>query len=477
MNFDAIFEKTKGIDITEKDTKKIKVKNPGILGIPSGKHFYSVPLKHYIDLAKSKGKGPVMKALNNLVRWNKNDDPGLSSKAKAIVDKLKDNPQWEKIGVKEGNVDELSAARAVDLRFKHQELKKKKEEEKSEEMDEAVNEDYNGWTNWETWNVDLWMTNEEPNYDHLYREANSLTLDGSDAERIVQEVYPDGTPDMDPGEMDNVNWDELAASWNEEFGNVEEAEEAEMEERIKEKVEKAMKEGTINFIGGFDQIGVVRKVEEGKWKVQTYEAFSVPISDWEEETKKLFFEGTLKDDKIISMVESVHGRKVASLYKGKNDLYPDGYVIGFNENRLVTMCEITEDELKSMMNESGNFEPPVAWLLEKLEPLAESQRISGHWIPVLYDFPVTEKKAQITTFPTEDEEGEKKYMVVGVPAGSSVSFLPLGKKLFNTEEEGEKAIVSFYSDPIWDLEPQRGAGALSKSYWVTLPDDFKVEEQ
>ena len=531
MNFNGLFEKVRNLDITEQDTKKIKTKNPGILDIPSGKSFHSVPLKHYIDLAKSKGKGPVMKALNNLVRWNKKDDSGLSDKAKAIVDKLKDNQQWEKIGVKEGilekvftdkevrdmptissgqtsnlkyddgktkvwvsrmtkedgakydnaieieklvkgvwqdvaelrpgskvvvddgvdegKVDELSASKAVDLRFKHQELKKKKDEEKPEEMDEAVNEDYNGWTNWETWNVDLWMTNEEETQSMI---ASGQPYTPESAKELFLSVYPEGTPDFDEGEMENVNWEEVAKSWNKdatpgspegavearipsqfyvnkkdfgpkqyvgtkeqwkkqfkqwfqdeperleraqeyglELATLEDIDELErLEERIKEKIEKSLIEGKVNFIGGFDQIGFVRRVSEGKWKVQAYEAFA--ITDLNEETRKELFEGEVTREREIELFEDLAAKQAVSVTKGKNTFCPDGYLIGFNENRLVRVCEITESELKSMLNESGDFEPTIAWLLEKLEPLAESQRMAGSWIPVLYDFPVREDK-------------------------------------------------------------------------------------
>lgn len=430
MNFDAIFERTQKVDITEQDTKKIKVKNPGILSIPDGKHFYSVPLKHYIDLAKSKGKGPVMKALNNLVRWNKNDDPELSSKAKSIVDKLKDNPQWEKVGVKEGQVEEFSASKAVDLRFKHQELKKKKSEEKPEEMDEAVNEEYNGWTNWETWNVDVWMTNDEGNYNMI---RSGGPYDANSARELVMEVFPEGTPDMDPGELENVNWDEVANSFNEMAETESSEEEAEMEERIKEKVEKAMKEGTINFIGGFDQIGFVRKMEEGKWKVQTYEAFA--ITEMDEAFRKELFEESTTKERVIEMFENTAAKQALSVVKGKNEMYPDGYLIGFNENRLVTVCEITEDELKSMMNESGNFEPTIVWLLEKLEPLAEAQRISGHWIPALYDFPIKEEEKPFKSVNASkvlrlmDEDFSYSDAVKKISEESGVSIEQLEKEL------------------------------------------------
>jgi hypothetical protein len=33
-------------------------------------------------------------------------------------------------------------------------------------MEMATNEGYNGWTNYETWCVSLWIDNEEPSYRH-----------------------------------------------------------------------------------------------------------------------------------------------------------------------------------------------------------------------------------------------------------------------------------------------------------------------
>lgn len=83
--------------IENKETENIEVKHKGVLSLPKDKKFYEVPLKHYIDLAKRIGKSKVMNALNNLVRWNKNKNPELSSKAKNVVDRLKDNSDWKNI--------------------------------------------------------------------------------------------------------------------------------------------------------------------------------------------------------------------------------------------------------------------------------------------------------------------------------------------------------------------------------------------
>ena len=79
------------------DVEKIKVKHEGVLEIPKGKSFSTVGLKHYINLAKKKGKPAVMRGLLNLERWNKNKNPKLSEKARSIINRLKENSEWKKI--------------------------------------------------------------------------------------------------------------------------------------------------------------------------------------------------------------------------------------------------------------------------------------------------------------------------------------------------------------------------------------------
>lgn len=90
---------------------------------------------------------------------------------------------------------------------------------------------YNGWSNWETWNVALWIDNEEDFYRAKLRYFAGHPCTAHFVERFVSEYLPDGTPDMDsPREMGAVDWDEIADNWAEEFKEDEEEEEEEITE-------------------------------------------------------------------------------------------------------------------------------------------------------------------------------------------------------------------------------------------------------
>ena len=67
----------------------IKVKNKGLLEVPEGKKVNELPLKHFEDLVDRKGYDKIIKALNNLQVWNKNDDKELSKWAENTMEKLK----------------------------------------------------------------------------------------------------------------------------------------------------------------------------------------------------------------------------------------------------------------------------------------------------------------------------------------------------------------------------------------------------
>lgn len=87
---------------------------------------------------------------------------------------------------------------------------------------------YNGWTNYATWNVNLWCDNESGMY---FRKLNLLESLGHpctafDAETIAIAVLGErGTPDLsgpdsvdEPGwRWQDVNWEEIAEHWADEI--------------------------------------------------------------------------------------------------------------------------------------------------------------------------------------------------------------------------------------------------------------------
>jgi hypothetical protein len=92
-----------------------------------------------------------------------------------------------------------------------------------------MNDDtYNGWSNYETWVVDLWLTNERGSYEYWrdYVESALRQYNG-DIEKTVRDVaehleceFSDSIPevygmwvDLINGALSRVDWHELAASW------------------------------------------------------------------------------------------------------------------------------------------------------------------------------------------------------------------------------------------------------------------------
>lgn len=73
---------------------------------------------------------------------------------------------------------------------------------------------YNGWTNYDTWLVPLWVDNEFESYQ---ARLAYLTADQSwTAEHALEftfSLFPTGTPDHEPGWLNRVNWAEIAGHW------------------------------------------------------------------------------------------------------------------------------------------------------------------------------------------------------------------------------------------------------------------------
>lgn len=88
---------------------------------------------------------------------------------------------------------------------------------------------YQGWTNYETWAVNLWMSNDEGSYRYWQGEAKAAT-DPDDPETLAEvmkehyeQLLEDQTlqrviyntlfADLLSGALSAVNWYEIARSW------------------------------------------------------------------------------------------------------------------------------------------------------------------------------------------------------------------------------------------------------------------------
>jgi hypothetical protein len=96
---------------------------------------------------------------------------------------------------------------------------------------------YNGWTNYETWAVALWLDNEEGTYDvrcEMARRARNVYSYADDLKAWVSEGAPDlGATlwaDLLGAALSEVNWQEIAENWYaEEHPDEDDAEEADAE--------------------------------------------------------------------------------------------------------------------------------------------------------------------------------------------------------------------------------------------------------
>ena len=76
-----------------------------------------------------------------------------------------------------------------------------------------TNQEYNGWTNWETWQILLWATNDQTLYDETTEFVNFFAWRAGFEAKVInffRSMFPNGTPDMDSAEeMNAVNWAEI----------------------------------------------------------------------------------------------------------------------------------------------------------------------------------------------------------------------------------------------------------------------------
>ena len=77
---------------------------------------------------------------------------------------------------------------------------------------------YNGWKNYATWNIPLWVHNDYGLYMARCAWLESLDhpVTAQDAKSFALDLFPDGTPDMgdwEGGRLCDVDWAEIAENW------------------------------------------------------------------------------------------------------------------------------------------------------------------------------------------------------------------------------------------------------------------------
>jgi hypothetical protein len=89
-------------------------------------------------------------------------------------------------------------------------------------MTDSNSNGYQGWTNWDTWNTDLWLNNEEHAYyqclQFMHHAENSCERLGESPKLILADTIcgfwaANYGPEYDGIRMNRVNWDEIAEAF------------------------------------------------------------------------------------------------------------------------------------------------------------------------------------------------------------------------------------------------------------------------
>jgi len=91
--------------------------------------------------------------------------------------------------------------------------------------------EYNGWTNYETWLVGLWLDNSQGDQEEAQRIVRAERLDTGGAAEAIRDWIQELAPEMDSlygdllgAALSEVNWQEIAEHFAEPVEETEEAE-------------------------------------------------------------------------------------------------------------------------------------------------------------------------------------------------------------------------------------------------------------
>ena len=68
---------------------------------------------------------------------------------------------------------------------------------------------FNGWANYETWNVSLWINNDEPMYRSVFGLVNSNVTQWTDIASVLTTLFGDKTPDGVAWNDPTIDTDEM----------------------------------------------------------------------------------------------------------------------------------------------------------------------------------------------------------------------------------------------------------------------------
>jgi hypothetical protein len=205
----------------------------------------------------------------------------------------------------------------------------------SKSVDEAIKknlkliESYQGYANYETWNVILWLHNDEGMYNRVieYAKKNAVKNKGDrvGVRKFVEELMPNGTPDFeDRGgakAYDKVSWGEVASA-----------------------VEDNLSEGKTLLVSSLsDKIKVNERVlAESLKKITRLEKMNEGLKKDNDSLKKVN-EGLEKDKRTIA--ESINRETVKRYVKRLTE--GSGYSVSTNTLTLLESCE-TEEEAEKL---------------------------------------------------------------------------------------------------------------------------------